>query len=335
MDHTPLLTVCQLGRMGDIVAMEPAFRYLHEQHPDRKFRWYTREPYVELLGFAPYVDEVVTVGGAEEYLERKAELPKGTISYEFNFRDPRLPRSGKTGAAGPYLSLLAQFSREAGLEVPDETPVFHFNPEAAAPPLPAEYAVFHCASQGKSRQWPEKNWRELAEQFFASGCPVVEIGMEPVLRLKHPLYVDQTGRISLQTAARIIAGAKVFVGVESGFGHIANATGVFGIIITGKLRKYPDYVTYSGRFRRGEGCNLVRFYDLASHRVPPELVREVAGRFLAGNPMSGAECDRYCLVEQIRRLRRNPGVRISELVFEPYSRLKNVLAVHRRKHSGR
>ncbi len=46
MDHAPLLTVCLLGRMGDIVAMEPAFRYLHERHPDRKFRWYTREPYV-------------------------------------------------------------------------------------------------------------------------------------------------------------------------------------------------------------------------------------------------------------------------------------------------
>ena len=335
MDHTPLLTVCMLGRMGDIVAAEPAFRYLHDRHPERKFRWYTREQYGELLGFAPWIDEVVTVSGAEEYLARKAELPAGTLSYEFNFRDPRRPRGGKTNAAGPYLSLLAQFSRAAGLAVPDETPVFHFNPEVSAPPLPEKYAVFHCASQGKSRQWPERCWHELAEQFFAAGCPVVEIGMEPVLQLNHPLYVDQTGRISLQTAARIIAGAEVFVGVESGFGHIANATGVFGIIITGKLRKYPDYVTYSGRFRRGERCNLVRFYDQASHRVPAALVREVTGRFLAGDPMSGAECDRFCLVEQIKRLRRNPGVRCAELILEPLCRLKNVLAVHRRKHSVR
>ena len=79
MDHAPLLTVCLLGRMGDIVAMEPAFRYLHERHPDRKFRWYTREPYRELLEFAPFIDEVVTVSGEEEYLARKAELPEGTI----------------------------------------------------------------------------------------------------------------------------------------------------------------------------------------------------------------------------------------------------------------
>ncbi len=334
MNQTALLTVCLLGRMGDIVAAEPAFRFLHEKYPDRRFRWYTREQYVELLRFAPFIDEVVPVSGAEEYLARKAALPAGTVSYEFNFRDPRLPRDRKTKTVEPYLSLLAQFSREAGLEVPDETPVFHFNPEATVPPLPEKYAVFHCASQGRSRQWPEDCWRGLAEQFFAAGCPVVEIGMEPVLRLNHPLYVDQTGRISLQTAARIIAGANGFVGVESGFGHIANATGVFGIIITGKLRQYPDYVTYSGRFRRGEGCNLVRFYDLPAYRVPLTLVREAAARFLAGNPMSGAECDRYCLVEQIKRLRHNPGVRCAELILGPCLRLKNVIALHRRKHAA-
>ena len=335
MDHAPLLTVCLLGRMGDIVAMEPAFRYLHERHPDRKFRWYTREPYRELLEFAPFIDEVVTVSGEEEYLARKAELPEGTISYEFNFRDPHAPRGAKPEANAPSRSLLAQFSEAAGLNVPDDTPVFHFDPAVAAPELPAEYVVFHCTSQGRSRQWLVENWRALAEQFFAAGCHVVEIGMEPVLQLRHPLFIDLSGRMRLQVAARVIAGAKGFVGVESGFGHIANATGVFGIIITGKLRKYPDYVTYSGRFRRGEGCNLVRLYDLPSYRVPPALVREVAARFLAGNPMSAAECGHFCLTEQINALRRNFGVRFTEMFCSPYYRLKNALAIHRRKHRAR
>ena len=157
MDHAPLLTVCLLGRMGDIVAMEPAFRYLHERHPDRKFRWYTREPYRELLEFAPFIDEVVTVSGEEEYLARKAELPEGTISYEFNFRDPHAPRGAKPEANAPSRSLLAQFSEAAGLNVPDDTPVFHFDPAVAAPELPAEYVVFHCTSQGRSRQWLVEN----------------------------------------------------------------------------------------------------------------------------------------------------------------------------------
>lgn len=335
MDHAPLLTVCLLGRMGDIVAMEPAFRYLHERHPDRKFRWYTREPYRELLEFAPFIDEVVTVSGEEEYLARKAELPEGTISYEFNFRDPHAPRGAKPEADGPSRSLLAQFSEAAGLTVPDDTPVFHFDPAVAAPELPAEYVVFHCTSQGRSRQWLVENWRALAEQFFAAGCHVVEIGMEPVLQLRHPLFIDLSGRMRLQVAARVIAGAKGFVGVESGFGHIANATGVFGIIITGRLRHLPEYNHYSGRYLRGEGCNLVRLYDQPAYRVPPALVREVAARFLAGDPMSAAECGHFCLTEQINVLRRNFGVRFTEMFCSPYYRLKNALAIHRRKHRAR
>ena len=335
MDHAPLLTVCLLGRMGDIVAMEPAFRYLHERHPDRKFRWYTREPYRELLEFAPFIDEVVTVSGEEEYLARKAELPEGTISYEFNFRDPHAPRGAKPEADGPSRSLLAQFSEAAGLTVPDDTPVFHFDPAVAAPELPAEYVVFHCTSQGRSRQWLVENWRALAEQFFAAGCHVVEIGMEPVLQLRHPLFIDLSGRMRLQVAARVIAGAKGFVGVESGFGHIANATGVFGSIITGRLRHLPEYNHYSGRYLRGEGCNLVRLYDQPAYRVPPALVREVAARFLAGNPMSAAECGHFCLTEQINALRRNFGVRFTEMFCPPYYRLNNALAIHRRKHCAR
>ena len=74
MNQTALLTVCLLGRMGDIVAAEPAFRFLHEKYPDRRFRWYTREQYVELLRFAPFIDEVVPVSGAEEYLAREYGL---------------------------------------------------------------------------------------------------------------------------------------------------------------------------------------------------------------------------------------------------------------------
>lgn len=159
--------------------------------------------------------------------------------------------------------------------------------------------------------------------------------MEPVLQLRHPLFIDLSGRMRLQVAARVIAGAKGFVGVESGFGHIANATGVFGIIITGRLRHLPEYNHYSGRYLRGEGCNLVRLYDQPAYRVPPALVREVAARFLAGNPMSAAECGHFCLTEQINALRRNFGVRFTEMFCSPYYRLKNALAIHRRKHCAR
>lgn len=159
--------------------------------------------------------------------------------------------------------------------------------------------------------------------------------MEPVLKLHSPGYVNMTGRISLQTAARTIAGSSGFIGIESGFGHIANATNVFGIIITGKLRKHPEYVPYSGRFRKGIGCNLVRLYGLPAARVPFRLVRSVTERFLSGTPMSAAECDRLCLIHQIARMRRNPGVILEELLREPLDRLRAEWEFFLRKRTRR
>ncbi len=328
----PLLTVCQLGRMGDIVAAEPAYRFLRERYPDRRFRWYTSKAYAELLEFAPFIDEIVTVKDADEYLEHKTKLPDGTVSYEFNFRDPQLPRSAKQRkTANVRKTLLAEFTEAAGLEVPDDTPILYFDPSIALPPLPEQYVVFHCSSRGRSRQWPVSHWHQLADQFFRAGYHVVEIGMEPMLRSNSPLYINHTGMRRLLEVARIIAAARAFVGVESGFGHFANAAGTFGVIITGKLRQYPEYNSYPGRYGRGEGCNLVRFYNQPAYRLPFAPVHEVAARFLSGDPMSYAECDRFCLVEQIKRLQRNPGIHAAEFFLEPFARLKNTLAISRRK----
>ena len=332
-----LLTVCELGRLGDIVTSEPIFRYLKARHPDRKLRWYTKADYVELLRYSPDIDEVVTVRDAEEYLELKRALPEGTISVELNFH--RRGADGKRRGAAPsgeeVPSLLAQFAVAAGLPPLDETPRFYFRPGLELSGLPEGYVVFHCSSNGKNRQFPERHWRRLAEMFFAAGIPVVEIGVQPVLRLKHPLYQDRTGVMDLQLAAGIIAGSRLFVGVESGFGHIANATGAAAVIIGGKLDGCPYYNYYCGRFRRGEGIDLVRFYDVYSSAVPCEVVQTVLRRFIDGDPMSSAECERFCLLEQIERLHRTPAIRWARSVADLLRRWRNGILFHRLRHAKR
>ena len=82
-----LVTVCELGRLGDIVTSEPIFRYLKEQYPNRILRWYTRPDYVELLKYCPAVDEIISVKNAAEYLEHKKNLPEDPLCYELNFRN--------------------------------------------------------------------------------------------------------------------------------------------------------------------------------------------------------------------------------------------------------
>ena len=344
-ENEKLLTVCELGRLGDIVTSEPIFRYLKSHHPDRKLRWYTKPAFAELLRYSPDVDEVVTVENAEEYLELKKDLPEGTISYELNFRSrapaakpaPETKPAPEKPAPPPETvpSLLEQFSVGAGLPALDETPRFHFRPGLEVAGLPERYVVFHCCSNGKSRVFPERRWRSLAEMFFAAGIPVVEIGIHRVLDLDHELYLDRTGVIDLQVAAKIIAAAQLFVGVESGFGHVANAVGASAIIICGKLDGCPYYNLYSGRFRRGEGVNLVRFYDVYAAALPFDVVRTVVRRWIDGSPMSAAECEIFCLKEQIERLHRNPLVRLTRSIADRIRRWRNGVLFHRLRHRKR
>ena len=332
-----LLTVCELGRMGDIVTAEPIFRYLKAHHPGHRLRWYTKPAFAELLRYSPDVDEVVTVKDTAEYLKLKKALPGDTISYELNFHagdSGKKTAPKKSADPGVVPSLLEQFCVSAGLPPFDETPRFHFRPGLELPPeLPERYVVFHCCSNGKSRIFPPGGWRELAKMFFAAGIPVVEIGIHPVLRSDDPLYIDRTGIIDLQLAAKIIAAAHVFVGVESGFGHVANATGTFAVIIGGKLGGCPWYNHYCGRFRRGEGVNLVRFYDVYASKLPLDVVKTCLRRCIDGAPMSAAECETFCLTEQLRRLYRNPFVRPWRWIADCVGRWRNGILFHRMRHA--
>ena len=335
-----LLTVCELGRIGDIVTSEPIFRYLKSQYPERKLRWYTKPAYAELLRYSPDIDEVVTVQNAEEYLELKKKLPGDTISFELNFHfDASGAKNRPKKAAGQpqetVPSLLEQFAVSAGLPPLDDTPRFYFRPDMEISGLPERYVVFHCCSNGKNRLFPERQWRELAGMFFAAGIPVVEIGIHRVLNLEHPLYIDRTGAMDLQLAAGIIASAQLLVAVDSCFGHVANATGTFAIIIGGKLGGCPYYDCYCGRFRRGERVNLVRFYDVYAPELPLYVVQAVVRRWIAGAPMSAAECETFCLMEQIKRLHRNPFVRAARRVVDRICRWRNAMLYHRLRHRKR
>ena len=267
-----LITVCELGRLGDIVTSEPIFRYLKERYPDRILRWYTRPDYVELLKYCPAVDEIIPVKDAAEYLEHKRKLPENTLCYELNFRKPGVHGGNREQIQNDDTpSLLEQFSIAAGLPPMDETPIFHFKPCLPPNGLPERYAVFHCTSNGRSRQWPRCNWLSLAEMFLNAGWHIVEIGIHPLLKLDHPCYIDKTGKMDLQIVAKIIKESQILVGVESGFGHIANAVGIFSIIITGKLPGCPDYMFTVDGIEEGRDATLSVF--MMSNRIFCRLPR--------------------------------------------------------------
>jgi heptosyltransferase-3 len=88
------------------------------------------------------------------------------------------------------------------------------------------------------------------------------------------------GRGSLKAYAALIANAALFVGVDSGFAHVANALRVRGVIILGAYRKFPNYFPYSGFYIEPFNCALVRATPRPASEVPVDAVIAAADRFL-------------------------------------------------------
>lgn len=340
MDDKKELIVCLLGRMGDIVAAEPLFRRLKELHPDRRMIWIATEAFADLLRHAPFLDETRIVRDAQEYLELKKTFPPDAIVHELNLRKKSRPSdaekraAAKSGPAGEETSLLEKFASELGIGIdPEETPRFHFSAESEAAfealSLPSGYAVFHCVANGRARQWRAERFRSIARFLIDRGVPVAEIGFEPVVNLNDPGYVPLTDCRDLQTLAQVVRHARLFFGVESGFGHVANAVGSFMFIVTGALNGFPRYDFYSGRAKKGIDCNPIRFYGGPTDRVPCEWVEHAMDRFLSGRPMSGTECELDCLRRQILASRDSLAGRIGEALAGPWREAASKIRHHR------
>ena len=333
----PPIVILTPGRVGDIVTSEPIFRRAHEAEPQRSVIMVTLPAYAEIMRFCPYIDEIRTVGDKAALLQAAAEFPPGTRFIHINLPGIPLPPFGdcreplpQPGLFDQTHNLLHTFQHENGLKPTDDTARFYLSGREKPDGLPENYAVFHCVSGGKNRQWPRENWARLAQHCMDAGLPVVEIGFGATLNLTGPNYISRCDGRLLDEIARIILHAKALVGVESGMLHIANALDTFGILVTGTLRDMPEYNLYCGRYYNKENCNFLRFYDRNAYDLPYAVAETVIDRFLSGKPLSFEECEAFCLKEQIRRLQQSPWHRLCDALASPVRKLRQTLQFHKR-----
>ena len=92
-----------------------------------------------------------------------------------------------------------------------------------------QYAVFLHATTRDDKHWPEANWRELIGLLNNTGIRIkLPWGAlheeERAKRLAEGFpYVDVLPRMSLEDVARILAGAKFVVSVDTGLSHLTAA----------------------------------------------------------------------------------------------------------------
>ncbi len=267
----PDFWILLIASMGDIVACEPIPRYLKKIASDAKIHWIVSAAFYEILEANPCVDEVVAVQSLSEgkdLLFSKTAGINGAIAIDCHFDGTSCTRTNRIfpNPVNPGInihtyysigSLLECFSSAAGLPRFNDAPVFHFSERASLPTgINPGAIVFHCHSSEACRDWTDEKWNELASRIVGAGGIVVEVGTQRSLAT-HQGIIDWTGIRSIQQIARIIESAALFVGIDSGFGHIANATRTRSLILLGQFRNFSTYSPYSGEFALSPSFRLL------------------------------------------------------------------------------
>lgn len=119
-----------------------------------------------------------------------------------------------------------------------------------------DYFVIAPGTKGPAKKWPAERFAALCRLLYEDLKlkPVIAGGKgdasaaDAVMRAAPELrFDDRTGKLDLPSLARLISGARFFLGNDSGPSHLAAATGIKTFVITHgtsfiQYASYPEYL---------------------------------------------------------------------------------------------
>lgn len=264
-----------LGRMGDIVACGPVAKELRRSHPSAAILWFCHPDFCDLVAAIPGVTRGVSVSYLED-IKRIEPLLQRNCSVYLNLTLPGTPMSTRgrlwgSDASGVSVNtdnyynhgpLLHAFTRNHSFELVDEFPELLIPQETRlfvqGMGLPEKYVAVHAESVEGARNWTEEGWRALLEEC-SSRIPVVLVGKGKAPRFPKNGIIDYRGRLDILSTAEVVRRASLFVGIDSGPAHLANAVRAQALIILGRYRVFDRYCPYTGFFTEGRGATILQF----------------------------------------------------------------------------
>ncbi len=279
--------------LGDIIANEPVVRYLKWKYPERPVYWVIGSRYRDVVRYNPFISGYIEVNSLKECIEitRKLKGEQKTISLFFNRRPDRSDNPRYFWYAringidfGNYYAgdcLLSAMSQAAGLDRLNVTPIFWERPDYSllsendvwemsglAEAVKRTMSVYgssmvillHTKANETRRDWTEEKFSKLTGEILKRypDAVIAELGMTPIVKSGSERFITMGGLTNLHLIYQIIKRADLFIGVDSSFMHMANASGTQAVCIIGKYGLFSHHCPYSGRFWRGEGVTFVR-----------------------------------------------------------------------------
>jgi heptosyltransferase-3 len=255
-----LHVVIMIGGIGDIVASEPAVRAVTRR--DEHVVMLARSTYLGLFAFNPSIGATLRVDAYLQALLLKKIFGAARWTnlhvdgHQCNmFRIAvRNPNAAGISADNYYdeRTLTDVYSTVAvGMPLPGRPRVYpdpSFDVSAflaqsfgiAGRPL----LVVHTQATESIRSWPAAECRAAVAALLATtGLNVLELGLDPVLTesacIRQPRH---TLRLGEQVA--VMKRCSVFLGVDSGFSHVANALGLPSVLLIAAYKGFDHYLPW-------------------------------------------------------------------------------------------
>ena len=260
------------------------------QHPLRTWRSGEWKRFKARLGEARY-DLVIDAQGLVKsaFLTRYVAAPVAGLDRD-SAREPMAARFYDRRYAVPCdqhaLERVRQlFAQALGYASPQTIGDYGLDRSQLACPGEQPYLLFLHGTTWPSKHWPERNWRELAERMVEFGWAIrLPWGnAEEQARAERIAGglpgVSVLPRLNLGGIAKVIAGARACVAVDTGLGHLAAALDVpslslYGPTLPGRVGAYGRSQVHlcapgpnAGKGDRHKPC----FDALPAERVASEL----------------------------------------------------------------
>jgi heptosyltransferase-3 len=280
--------------IGDIVACEPVSGYIRNLYPKAYILWSVNRKYAELVRYNPNINEVLAISCLTEWILIKRMAGRFARIFDMHIDAKRcsvhrissrnsLNKQLNHDNCLSYGNLLKVATLASGIQdISDRAPRFYFRPGMEEKRmLSGNYIVIHTLANDEERNWTNEKWNQLFRMIVTKfpEYKVVELGLTNVIKTDDPHYLDLTGKLDFQEIASVIKFARLFVGVESGFAHIANALSKKGIVLIGFFQKYRNYMVYSGSFTNPSVATLI-YHQGPLKELEPEKVMTELNRVL-------------------------------------------------------
>ena len=274
--------------LGDIVACEPVIRYLKEKWPSSKIIWIIKPQYKSVIEYNSLIDKIIIVNNLFESSSfiSKLDINNGEIPIDLHLNGLICDKTKfvHQNNINPFITfdtylnfgnLLEVFCLSAGLEKINIQPIFYLKPNVLLlDKIESPYIVFHCKSNMKIKDWTVNKWNKLARYLINEGYKIIEIGNKQIIKIKHKNYMNLTNIHELQVIAKIIKEANIFVGIDSGFAHIANCFQIPAVLIFGVFFNFKEYKPYSGFYENDKNCKIIFDHEYGSFHVKVEDVHK-------------------------------------------------------------